>query len=380
MSIQIQKNFKRKNVKKYLDFTFEELEIEGYETVYKITNEKTKLLAIISIHDTTLGTALGGTRIKKYSNFEEALTDVLRLSKGMSYKSAISGVGFGGGKSVIIVDDIKDKNEKLLKSFGEAVNILQGKYICAEDMGCSPEDVEMIHKKTKYVVGLLHEKSSGNPSRFTSFGVIQGMKAVLKKLYGTSSFKNKKIAIQGLGSVGELLLEHLFWGGADLIISDIDMIRAERLAKVYGAKVVPSEDIHKQECDIFAPCAIGGTINDETIEDLKCKAICGCANNQLLEDRHADILKDKNILYAPDFVVNAGGLINVSQELEKEGYHPKIAKEKIYKIYDEILEIFKIAEKNDITTNLAAIKLAQFKMKSGIGKRTEKIYFHHTKL
>ena len=324
MSTQIQKNTtNKKNVKKYLDFTFENLEIEGYEAVYKITNEKENLLAIISMHDSTLGTALGGTRIKSYKSFNDALTDALRLSKGMSYKAAISEVGLGGGKSVIIVDDIKDKNENLLKAFGKAVDLLEGKYICAEDMGCTPQDVEHIHENTKYVVGLPTEKSSGNPSRFTSYGIVQGIKATLKKLFGTSNLKNRKIAIQGLGSVGELLIEHLFWAGADLIVSDIDMQKAKNFAAIYGAIAVEPENIHKVECDIFAPCAIGGTINDETIDELNCKAVCGAANNQLLDDRHADVLKDKNILYAPDFVVNAGGLINVSTELEKEGYHPK---------------------------------------------------------
>ncbi|NGX63597.1 MAG: Leucine dehydrogenase [Candidatus Anoxychlamydiales bacterium] len=379
MSTQIQKNItNKKNVKKYLDFTFENLQIEGYEAVYKITNEKENLLAIISMHDVTLGTALGGTRIKSYKSFNDALTDALRLSKGMSYKAAISEVGLGGGKSVIIVDDIKDKNENLLKAFGKAVDLLEGKYICAEDMGCTPQDVEHIHENTKYVVGLPTEKSSGNPSRFTSYGVVQGIKATLKKLFGTSNLKNRKIAIQGLGSVGELLIEHLFWAGADLIVSDIDMQKAKSFASIYGAIAVEPEAIHKVECDIFTPCAIGGTINDETIDELNCKAVCGAANNQLLEDRHADILKDKNILYAPDFVVNAGGLINVSTELEKDGYHPKKAKEKIYKIYNELLEIYKIAEENNISTNKAAIKLAQFKMKSGIGRRKDKLYFHHS--
>ncbi len=377
MSIDIQKNTKKKNnIKKYLDFTFENLEIEGYEVVYKITNDKTNLLAIIALHDTTLGTALGGTRIAVYKNFEEALTDVLRLSKGMTYKSAMAEVGFGGGKSVIVIKDKKDVTDQLLKSFGEAVDLLEGKYICAEDMGCSPKEVMKIHERTKYVVGLPHKKSSGNPSKFTAWGVFKGILATLKKLYGSTSLKGKKVAIQGMGSVSHYLIKHLFWHGADLIISDIDETKLEKFINV--AKIVKADVIHKQECDIFAPCAIGGIINDETIKDLKCKAICGAANNQLLEDRHSQVLKDKNILYVPDFVVNAGGLINVSLELDKHGYCPKRSRDKIDSIYTSVLEIFKIADENDITTNAAAIKLAQFKMKSGIGKRSDKLYFHHS--
>lgn len=375
MAVKIQKNINKKNVKKYLDFVFEKLEIEGYEAVYKVTNAKTDLLAIIALHDSTLGTPLGGTRIATYKNFDEALTDALRLSKGMSYKAAMAEVGFGGGKSVIVVKDIKDKNEKLLKSFGEAVNILEGNYICSEDMGCTPKDVMVIREKTKYVVGLPHEKSSGNPSKFTAWGVFQGILATLKKLYGSKSIKGKKIAIQGLGSVAHYLIEHLFWHGADLIISDIDETKLKKFAN--AATIVTPQDIYKQECDIFVPCAIGGIINDETIAMLRCKAVCGAANNQLLEDRHAEVLRDKNILYAPDFVVNAGGLINVSFELDKEGYCPKKSLQKTDKIYTSLLEIYKIADQNDITTNKAAIKLAQFKMKSGIGKRKSNLYFHH---
>ena len=291
MATKIQKNTD-KNIKKYLDFVFEKLYIDGYEVVYKITNNKTDLLAIISLHDTTLGRALGGTRIATYKNFDEALTDALRLSKGMTYKAAMAEVGLGGGKSVIALKDMKDKNETLLRSFGEAVNILEGKYICAEDMGCTPKDVLVIRERTKYVVGLPHEKSSGNPSKFTAWGVFQGILATLKKLYGSKNIKGKKIAIQGLGSVAHYLIEHLFWHGADLIISDIDETKLKKFAK--AAKIVKSDDIYKQECDIFVPCAIGGIINDKTINELKCKAICGAANNQLLEDRHADILREKN--------------------------------------------------------------------------------------
>lgn len=377
MSIDIQKNPVKAPIKRYLDFIFEKLPIPGYEMVYKISNEKTNLLAIVAIHDTTLGDALGGTRIKSYATFEEALEDVLRLSKGMTYKSAIAQEGFGGGKSVIILKDIKDKNEKLLRSFGQAVNFFKGKYIGAEDMGCSEEDVLTVSKETKYVVGLPLEKSSGNPARFTAWGIFRGIQATLNKLYGSTSINNKKIAIQGLGSVGMLLADYLFWHGADLVISDIDEKKLKKLAITYGAKVVRPNDIYKEECDIFSPCAMGGIINDETIDVLRCKAVCGSANNQLLEDRHGNILKEKNILYVPDFVVNSGGLLNVAAELDKEGYNPKRPRNKVHKLYDVVTQIYEIADENDISTNLAAIKLAQYNIKCGIGRRKEKLYFHH---
>jgi len=365
------------NVINYLDFVFEKLDVDGYELVYKICNSKTKLNAIIALHDLTLGTALGGIRIKNYSTFDDALNDVLRLSRGMTYKSAVAEVGFGGGKSVVMLEKDQKKTKELLLSFGEAVNFLNGKYICAEDMGCTPDDMLVISNKTKYVVGLPTIKSSGNPSKFTAWGIFQGIKATLKKLYGSTSVKSKKFAIQGLGSVGLHLLDFLFWEGADITVTDINEELLQKLKASFGVKVVKPSEIYEQNVDIFSPCAVGGIINDETIAQLKCKAICGCANNQLLNDRHSNLLKDKNILYAPDFVVNAGGLINVSSELDKEGYNPRKSKEKIDKLYEMILEIYEISEKNNISTNEAAIKLAQFKIKSGIGIRKEKLYFNH---
>ena len=359
-------------------FTFENLKIAGWENVYKITNEKKKLLAVIAIHNTKLGTALGGTRIRNYSSFEEGLEDVLRLSEGMTYKSAISEVGFGGGKSVIFLKDEKDKTEDLLEAYGEAVNILNGKYICAEDMGCTTKDVMVIKRKTKFIVGLPHEKSSGDPGRFTAWGIIKGMQATLKKLYGTDDFTNRKIAIQGLGNVGEFLIDQLFFLGADLIITDINNEKLQKLSRIYSAKAVKPDEIYSQECDIFSPCAMGGILNEKTINQLRCKSVCGSANNQLLKREDGDLLKAKNILYSPDFVINAGGLINVSIELEKNGYCAKRSKAKIDKIYDEILKIYEISEKNGISTNDAAIKLALNKIESGIGIKQDKLYFHHS--
>lgn len=356
---------------------FERIPVKGYEYVVKVTQPSVGLTAIIAIHNTVLGPALGGTRIKAYKNFDEALDDVLRLSKGMTFKSAVSEVGFGGGKSVIIADPAK-KTPELLRAFGRAVDKLNGQYICAEDMGCTTADVKIIHETTKYVVGLPHEKSSGDPGRFTAFGVFRGIQATVKRLYMRDSLDGVTVAIQGLGNVGHHLLEHLFWAGAKLIISDQDMEKAKKLAPIYGAQVVTPDEILEVECDILAPCAIGAIINDDTILRFRCKAIAGAANNQLAKDSHADALYEKGILYAPDFVLNSGGLLNVSAEIEEEGYDPLRPRKKIFHIYDTIGAIFEISEKNKESTHAAALSLADYRIKYGIGKRIFPPTFHHS--
>ncbi len=365
-----------KQIQQIGDFTFERLPIAGYEKVLKISNKKTKLLAIVAIHDATLGVALGGTRIAKYKTFEAALEDALRLSKGMTYKSAVSEVGLGGGKSVIIADPKTEKTHELLYSFGQAIDLLNGEYICAEDMGCTTEDVMIIRQATKYVTGLPHKKSSGDPGPFTAWGCFRGIQATLNKIYGSPSVEGKKIAIQGLGNVGLYLADYLFWAGAELIVSDLSDEKLKNLTLKYGAKAVSLDEIYEVECDIFVPCALGGIINDETIPKFKCKGIAGSANNQLLRDEHGEELKNRNILYAPDFVINAGGLLNVTAELQKDGYHPKQPRKKTDNIYQELTAIYKIAESNSISTNKAAIELAKHKIANGIGKRTIAPTFH----
>lgn len=357
---------------------FERILVKGYEKVVKVTDAKAGLTAIIAIHNTTLGPALGGTRIQPYASFEAALEDALRLAKGMTYKSAVAEVGFGGGKSVIIADPKTDKTEELLLAFGAAVDKLNGAYICAEDMGCSTEDVKVFHKETKYVVGLTHDRSSGDPAGFTAWGTFRGIQSVVKRLYMTDSLEGKKIAVQGLGSVGKILVDHLFWAGADLILSDIDMDKAHRLAKKYHAQAVSPQQIAQVECDVFAPCAMGGIINDQSIPQFRCKGIAGCANNQLLKDHHAQALRDKGILYAPDFVINAGGLLNVAAELEDEGYNPKLPRYKAHHIYDTLLAIYEIADKNGESTHQSAMSLAEYRIKYAIGKRVIPPTFHHS--
>lgn len=355
----------------------EEIVVEGYEKVIVATDESVGLKAIICLHNTVLGPALGGTRIYPYATFEEALEDVKRLSRGMTYKSALADCSWGGGKSVIIADPRKDKTEELLLAFGTAVNLLKGEYICAEDVGSTPEDMLTIAKATPYVVGLPHHKSSGNPSPFTAWGTFRGIQSVLKKLTGSVSLEGKKIALQGLGSVGTFLAEMLFWAGARLIVTDIDKKKVQEIVKRFSAKAVPPEEIFGVECDVFSPCAMGGIIQPKNIAKMRCKAIAGSANNQLLKDSDANLLLSRNILYAPDFVINSGGLINVSQELCPQGYDPQKARDKTDKIFDELLAIYAISEKSRISTQAAALVLGDYRLSYGLGKRETPPHFHH---
>lgn len=354
----------------------EEISVEGYKKVFKVTDDKTGLKAIICIHDDTLGPALGGTRIYPYPTFEAALTDVKRLARGMTHKSAVAGAGLGGGKSVIISDH-KNKTKEMIISFAKAVERLQGLYTGAEDLGCTLEDVTLMSQYTRYVVGISNKKSSGNPAPFTGWGTYRGIQAAVKKMFDTDSVKGKTIAIQGLGSVGGFLAEMLFWHGAHLIVSDIDWDKTLSIAAKFGARACPADDILMQECDILAPCALGGILNPQTIPHLKCKGVAGCANNQLLTDADGIALMKRGILYAPDFVINAGGLINVTQEIAQEGYKPDLAREKIDKIYDQLLTIFESAEKNHISTHQAALNLAETHVKNGTGKRVHPPTYHH---
>lgn len=355
----------------------EKVPVDGYEEVIRVSDKKTGLKAYIAIHNTALGPALGGTRIFPYANEADALEDALRLAKGMTYKSSVAGVGFGGGKSVIIADPKTEKTPELLMAFGSAVDSLNGRYICAEDVGCTTEDVKIIRKKTKYVVGLPHEKSSGDPGYFTAWGVFRGIQSVAKSLFGTKCLEGKKVAVQGLGNVGRNLISYLFWSGADLIISDIDSGLVEKYAKKYGAKAVSPDKILQTECDIFSPCAMGALLNEKTIPALRCRGIAGAANNQLLHDKDADLLKKRGILYAPDFVVNAGGLLNVAEETEKNGYAPARSRDSCRRIYETLLSIYQIAENNKESTHAAAIALGDYRIQYGVGERTIPPVFHH---
>jgi leucine dehydrogenase len=357
---------------------FEKLEVEGYEKVLKIVDEKSGLKAIICLHDLTLGPALGGTRIYPYATFGEALEDVKRLARGMTYKSSVAETGYGGGKSVIIADPKRHKTKELLRTFGRAVDSLDGQYICAEDAGSTVADMAIIREETPYVVGLEHEKSSGDPSPFTAWGTFRGIQATLKKIYGDDSAQHRTVALQGLGAVGAKLLEYLFWAGAKVIVADIDQKKAEKLAKHYGVKICAPEAIYDQQCDIFSPCAMGAIINPKTMPRLRCKGIAGSANNQLLSDENAEELKRMGIVYAPDFVINAGGLINVASELEEGGYNPTKSRQKVHDIYDKLMTIFDIADQNRFCTNTAAIALGNYRLKYRVGRRVFPPHYHHS--
>lgn len=354
----------------------ETLKVSGYEKVIKITEHKSGLQAIIAIHSTMLGPALGGTRIYPYQDFNQALTDVLRLSKGMTYKSAIAQTGSGGGKSVIIADAKTQKTPALLHAFGKAVDRLRGKYVCAEDIGCNINDCMIIRQKTQYVCGLNHEKGSGNPSPYTAWGVFRGIQATAKRLFGSDLLEGKTVAVQGVGSVGACLLDYLFWAGASLVIADIDFQKVRRLSHKYRARVVGPTEILKFPCDILAPCAMGGIFHEKTIPQLRCKGIVGASNNQLLKGCDAKMFAKRNILYAPDFVINAGGLINVLCELSSEGYNALRSREKVNEIYRQLLTIYDIAEQNNCSTHEAAVSLANYRLQYGIGKRKKDLCFH----
>jgi leucine dehydrogenase len=346
---------------------FNQLQCYEHEQVVICSDPSTGLKAIIAIHDTTLGPSLGGTRMWNYDTEQEALRDVLRLSRGMTYKAAISGLNLGGGKAVIIGDPHTDKNEVLFRAFGRYIDTLGGRYITAEDVGITMRDMEWIHMETKYVTGLPKATGgSGDPSPVTASGVYKGMKAMAKKAYGSDSLKGKRIAIQGAGHVSSYLAGLLAKENAKLFISDIYEDKAGEVAKKTKAEVVHPDNIYSLDVDIFSPCALGGVINDQTIPALKCDIIAGSANNVLEdEQKHGQVLLEQGIMYAPDYVINAGGLINVANELE--GYQEERAHAKAAHIYDAILDILNYSEENDMPTHVASDILAEKRIKD-IGK------------
>jgi leucine dehydrogenase len=337
---------------------FGQLSFDNHEQVVFCNDKDTGLKAIISIHNTVLGPALGGTRMYNYANEWEALNDALRLSRGMTFKSAITGLNLGGGKAVIIGDSKTQKTPELMRKFGEFIHSLSGKYITAEDIGMDTQDMDTVREVTPYVTGISESKGgAGNPSPITAYGVFMGMKAAAQYKYGNDDLEGKKVMVQGIGHVGEALVEHLFNEGAQIFISDINLARLEEVSKKYGAKIY-TDDIYSADVDIYAPCALGASIDDETIGKIKASIIAGAANNQLADEvRHGKILQDKGIVYAPDFLINAGGIINVYAELE--GYDKKETIRKTENIYNTTLEILKMAESSGITTHNAALKIAQ---------------------
>lgn len=338
---------------------FGHFSFDNHEQIVFCNDKETGLKAIIGIHNTTLGPALGGTRMWNYENEWEALNDVLRLSRGMTYKSAISGLNLGGGKAVIIGDAKTQKTPELMLKFGEFVNSLGGKYITAEDVGMNTSDMDLLHKVTPHVTGLSEALGGkGNPSPLTAHGVYMGMKGAAKFTYGNDSLAGKVIYVQGIGHVGETLVEKLMNEGANVFIVDINRERLEAVSKKYGAKIYEGKNLYEEDMDIYAPCALGATVNDTTINQLKAKVIAGSANNQLAdEQKHGGILKEKGIVYAPDFLINAGGIINVYGEIIE--YSEGEAMRRTENIYNTTLEILRKAETENITSYQAAFSIAQ---------------------
>jgi leucine dehydrogenase len=352
---------------------FEELIRKDHEQVVFCQDHATGLRAIIAVHDTTLGPALGGTRMWAYPDEASALRDVLRLSRGMTYKSAAAGLNLGGGKAVIIGDGKTMKSEELFRAYGRFVHGLGGRYITAEDVNTTVRDMEWVRMETNHVVGISRSLGgSGDPSPVTALGTYEGMKASLKWVTGNESVSGRTVAIQGVGAVGSHLAQHLIDGGAKVVVADIDPENIRRVtSKSAGIEAVAADAIYDVKCDVFAPCALGAVVNDETIPRLKCQVICGSANNVLAdEDKHSESLAKKNILYAPDYVVNAGGLINVANELE--GYNRSRALTQAAAIYDITTQLLRIARDEGITTLKAANTLAERRI-AAIG-RIKKTY------
>lgn len=333
---------------------FDLVDFDDHEQVVFCSDKETGLKAIIAVHSTKLGPAVGGCRLWDYASDEDAIVDVLRLSKGMTYKNAMAGLTMGGGKSVIIGDAKKIKSEALFKAFGNALNGLGGRYLSAEDVNITTADIAIANTVTPYVTGT--EGKSGNPAPFTALGTFLGIKASVKHKLGRDDLTDLRVAIQGLGSVGYYLCEHLHKAGAKLIVTDLNQEALDKVATEFGAEIVGLNDIYDQDVDIYAPCALGATINDTTIDRIKAKIVAGCANNQLAEPRHDQALRDRGILYAPDYVINAGGIINVSFE---EDYCEEKSTRKVEEIYNTLIDVYTKADEQEKPTGIIADEMAR---------------------
>lgn len=337
---------------------FERMSVREHEQLVFWNEPRFGYKGIIAIHDTTLGPALGGTRFWNYATEDEAVEDALRLARGMTFKSALAGLNLGGGKSVIVGDPNTRDREMIFRAHGRAVESLGGRYITAEDVGTSPADMDFVHMETEHVVGLMGK--SGDPSPVTAFGVYQAMKAAALHKYGDDSLKGKHVTVQGCGHVGYFLCEDLAKEGARLTVSDIDADKVSTVVQEFGATAVAPDEIYAVDADIFAPCALGSILNDDTLPVLKVDIVVGGANNQLAEPRHAKEVEDQGILYGPDYLVNAGGLINVYAEIE--GWPAERSLRKAGEIYNTLLRILELAEAEKITTAEASDKVALQRM------------------
>lgn len=347
---------------------FDQMESMEHEQLVFCNDKSTGLKAIIAIHNTVLGPAMGGTRMWNYATEEEAIIDALRLARGMTFKNAIAGLNIGGGKAVIMGDARSQKNEAMMRRFGRFVESLGGRYWTAEDVNMSTRDMEYVAMESKYVTGLPESMGgSGDPSPVTAYGVYLGMKAASKKVYGNDSLKGKRVLVQGAGHVGTFLVDYLEKENVEVLVSDIYQDKIDSLSKSHKITVVDPDDVYDLDMDIYAPCALGATLNNETIPKLKCAIVAGGANNQLDDERiHSHQLLEQGIVYAPDFLINSGGITNVYYEQQGNYNRDKVYKQTEH-IYDVCLEVIDYAEKNKITTYEAALKLALDRIES-IGK------------
>lgn len=343
---------------------FDQVEFNNHENVVFCSDKETGLKAIIAVHSTKLGPAVGGCRLWNYASEQDAIYDVLRLSKGMTYKNAVARLPFGGGKSVIIGDAKTIKSEALFKAFGRHLERLGGAYYSAEDVNITCDDVAIMNTETNYVLGL--EGKSGNPSPFTALGTFLGIKAAYQHKHGHQDLTGVKVAVQGLGAVAYSLCRHLHQAGASLFVTDLNQAVLDKAATEFGATIVGLDDIYDLDVDVYAPCALGATVNDSTIERLKAGIIAGCANNQLAEPRHGDILRDKGVLYAPDYVINAGGIINVYYETAPGGYSAEASTKHVEGIYDTLIEIFARSDAENKSTHIIADELAEEIIANGL--------------
>ncbi len=343
---------------------FEHPEFDDHEQIVFCADAETGLRAIIAIHNPNLGPSLGGCRMWPYAGEDEALTDVLRLSKGMTYKAAISGLPLGGGKAVIIGDARADKTPDLMRAFGRFVGHLGGRYITAEDVGTAVADMDAIREVTRHVAGL--SGGAGDPSPSTAHGVFIGIEAAIRHRLGAAGVNGLSVAVQGLGHVGYGLCRYLAEAGAKLIVTDIDEAAVRRAVGEFGATAAAPDDIYAAEADVFAPCALGAVIDDDTIPRLKAPIVAGAANNQLAEERHGRVLMERGILYAPDYVINAGGLLDVARF--PIGMDIEAARGKLHRIADTLAEAFARSDQEDIPVNLVADRMAEERFRTGDGR------------
>jgi leucine dehydrogenase len=343
-----------------METVFGYMERYDYENVLLCQDKALDFKAIIAIHDTTLGPATGGCRMWQYDTEMDAIEDALRLARGMTYKYAAAGVNLGGGKTVIIGDPKRKDREPIFRALGKFINRLGGKYITGEDVGTTLKDMEYIRMETEHVVTLpTYLGGAGDIAPMTAFGVIRAMQACCKRVYGSDSIEGKTVTVQGLGAVGHNVVDQLNEIGARMVVTDIDPEKVEAMVERYGVDKVDPGTIYDVDCDIFCPCALGAIISDETLDRLKCKIICGSANNQLKEERHGQLLEEKGMVYAPDYIANAGGTIYDTDRLGIGGVSHERGKEKVSRIYENMERVFEIADRDKISTYMGADRMAE---------------------